>query len=331
MNKATIALVIITIVSFSVFFGAASAVEKKDGEDSLVERVVSRYGEKLPQKEIVRLGEGTLASDIDTLIIESKSESITFYPEEKEGKVEVFGALETTTSEIKKEGSKLIVNVETKSGMNWNFKVDKENIPNSGIRVYLPKTVKHLQLKTTSGDIKISPTVVESFSIVTTSGDITADNVVTNTSSVTSSSGNIKLDITTGMQSITTSSGDVSLNARSCRELIARSSSGDINVTQNCQYSEITTSSGDVKIHEKIPAVTTTIRSSSGDVDILYTQPLPSVKVLFTSSSGSLRASELESQITNKTDAHHFNINAGEHALNVITSSGDLTLSLRKD
>lgn len=327
--KTTIALAVITAISFSVFFVAANAVEKKEGDDSLVERVVKRYGEKLPQKEITKIGESPLFSDIDTLEIDSNSNDITFYSDAKEGKIEIYGTEKHTKSEFKKEGSKLKLSVSTDSGITWGFTFSNDNtMQNSGVRVYLPKTVKHVNLQTSSGDIKMTTSQIETLNISTSSGDVRTEDVTARTVNMTSSSGDFRLELTSENQNYTTSSGDISLKAKNCKNLSIVSSSGDQTISENCETSTITTSSGDISIKETQPSKSITVVSRSGDVSIRYETPKPSINVNFASSSGELHDSDLKEQITQKADDDHYWVNKGESILNITTSSGDLTLAI---
>ena len=143
------------------------------------------------------------------------------------------------------------------------------------ITVYLPKKeYTSLNVKDSTGDVKVSDFVFESIDIFTSTGDIYAENITADSMSLSVSTGDIKIGSSLCNNNITikSSTGDVRLTDVIAKEkLSVKLSTGDIAFSR-CDATEIyvKTSTGDIKgdfLSEKIFVA----KSSTGSVRVPQT------------------------------------------------------------
>lgn len=331
--KLTIALIVTTTISFTIFFMAANAIEKQPEESGLAERVARTYAEKMPKPEYSIVGKTDITPETTSLIIKTQSDDITLVKADAIGKIEVFGTKEANEPKFIKNGNELKLEYESNdNGIQWNFTFNDNKVASSsGIQVYVPENIKNINLITSSGDIKLKDLNIENLSLTTNSGDIRVKNSATKRANLLSSSGDQGIELSVNTLNSTTNSGDQTLNLKDCQELNAIASSGDIRMDNSCETTSITTSSGDITLEENGLSKKIDVISSSGDVRMKFQTENPSIEVSFTTNSGDLINSKLKDQITQKVDENNFTLNNGTTLLNVTTSSGDLRLSKKPE
>lgn len=145
------------------------------------------------------------------------------------------------------------------------------NLKLYSIRIYIeiPDNMGKINLRTASGDIKITNVNADNVIANAASGDIQIDNGFIRELRMKTSSGDIDLDDVTGERfRAEASSGDIDANNVEAKFLSLRSSSGDIKV-QNIHAEVVDCSplSGDLDI-DGLKTSECKVRSSSGDIKI---------------------------------------------------------------
>ncbi len=224
------------------------------------------------KEEIKKIVADTSVSDIQ--IIPSENEKI---------KVVIYGE-ETDKAKSELEQNTLTISAQKKTRICFGFCFfGKEEII-----IYLPENeIKEIELKTISGDIKVSTSLKANTTIKTTSGDISlnsaADVDIHSTSgdinvgdvknaSIISVSGEIKGNTVEGKAIISTTSGDIKINRFLCKENSEiKSVSGEvkINNVENA-YIETKTVSGesDIANNNRKAEYTLSIKTTSGDIKV---------------------------------------------------------------
>lgn len=131
------------------------------------------------------------------------------------------------------------------------------------IVLYVPETFENIEIKTSSGDIKILYHTTTK-DISTTSGDIELLGASNN--EVKSTSGEIEISKVKN-SSVLTTSGDIDI-LDGTKELLVKSTSGDIELARMNGKVNVETTSGDIDITNLEITDNSEIESTSGDIDI---------------------------------------------------------------
>ena len=137
------------------------------------------------------------------------------------------------------------------------------------IYVEIPEDTGNVNVKTASGNIKISNVNADSIIATTASGDVVIDGVYTTDFRIKVSSGDISLDDVNSVQlRAGATSGDIEANNIDTKFLSLRSSSGDIEIGNiKADIVDCSPLSGDLEI-VNMKAGECKVRSSSGDIEI---------------------------------------------------------------
>lgn len=137
------------------------------------------------------------------------------------------------------------------------------------IYVEIPEDTGNVNVKTASGNIKISNVNADSIIATTASGDVVIDGVYTTDFRIKVSSGDISLDDVNCVQlRAGATSGDIEANNIETKFLSLRSSSGDIEIGNiKADIVDCSPLSGDLEI-VNMKAGECKVRSSSGDIEI---------------------------------------------------------------
>ncbi len=224
------------------------------------------------REEIKKIVADTSVSDIKIVPSENEKTKVVIYGEETD---KVKSELEQNT---------LTISAQKKNRICFGFCFfGKEEII-----IYLPENeIKEIELKTISGDIKVSTSLKANTTIKTTSGDVSlnsaADVDIHTTSgdinigdvknvSIVSVSGEIQGNKIEGKSKISTTSGDIKINQFQCKEnseIKSVSGEVEINNVENA-YIETKTVSGDSEIanNDRKSEYTLFIKTTSGDIHI---------------------------------------------------------------
>lgn len=137
------------------------------------------------------------------------------------------------------------------------------------INVEIPENMSNVNIKTASGDIKITNVNSDRIVAATASGEVLINRIYTTDFRIKCSSGDIKLDDVNSIQlNASTESGDVKANNIEAKFLSLKSTSGDV-AARNLKADIIDNSSlsGNLDINN-MKASECKIRSTSGDIDI---------------------------------------------------------------
>ncbi len=202
---------------------------------------------------------------------------------------------------------------------------------------------------TNSGDITIGSAIAESITLETTSGDLTLHGVV-GTVNVKSSSGDVKLSKINGPSvNLVTGSGDVHIDAVDARTVDISSSSGDQYIVKlDAQALTMASVSGDIRCDLSGVSGPVKMDSATGWTDITLRAPLTPATLAVHSVSGDCSITVLDSSgITAKVVSRTGNVtlpgtfthqvpghyegtvgNAPFTELSVVTVSGDVTMNV---
>ncbi len=137
------------------------------------------------------------------------------------------------------------------------------------IQVELPESMNDVEVKTSSGDIKLFDIKAERIIVGAASGEISLKQVMSTDARIKCSSGNIQLENVNSVKlNAGTMSGDIKAEGVDVKFLSMKSSSGDIEVknivADIIDHSSI---SGDIELHQ-VKVSECKLRSTSGDIDI---------------------------------------------------------------
>lgn len=137
------------------------------------------------------------------------------------------------------------------------------------IYVEIPEDTGNVNVKTASGNIRISNVNADSITATAASGDVVIDGVYTTDFRIKVSSGDISLDDVNSVQlRAGATSGDIEANNIETKFLSLRSSSGDIEIGNiKADIVDCSPLSGDLEI-VNMKAGECKVRSSSGDIEI---------------------------------------------------------------
>jgi DUF4097 and DUF4098 domain-containing protein YvlB len=165
-----------------------------------------------------------------------------------------------------------------------------------------------LKVEASSGDIELYNIDADDFSVQTSSGNIQVEKFTGGTGSLQASSGDIKsIDFASEYAKFNTSSGSISIKKFDCDYFDAQSSSGNITLD-----------------FKNAPAATSSVRSTSGDVDI-YLPMRAKFSVDVSCTSGTFR-DKFNNNRMNPRNSYHMDYNGGGPDIQIRTTSGDITL-----
>ncbi|WP_128895160.1 DUF4097 family beta strand repeat-containing protein [Longirhabdus pacifica] len=183
---------------------------------------------------------------------------------------------------------------------------------------------------TSSGNQHISAVQADDqFEVKSSSGDIKISTINTEDMLVKASSGNITAQEVEGVQiQLHTSSGTISLEQMDSKQIELHTSSGDIEA-EDIVAEDITTkvTSGDIEIENKALKGNIYAKATSGDVNLTFEDPIASITLDYDGSSGSIDQN-IDGLTNEKNGDHAFfgTKNDGAFEVKVRTTSGDFTL-----
>lgn len=143
------------------------------------------------------------------------------------------------------------------------------NRSNARLQVVLPaRQFERLQVKTTSGEMRVEGASAASLDLSSISGDIEAEELTGEELAVKTTSGEISVDTWTGNATITSVSGDQQLIGFREGHLTSSTTSGEVEVMElvDGQDVRITTVSGDIDVQGEL--VSGAINTTSGEVTV---------------------------------------------------------------
>ena len=289
------------------------------------------------------------AKAIDSLAIDLSSEELqgkeTYDSSSIE--VEIYCNYKKQAPEVSVSGSTLYID-SVRKGL--NFFQDPTGY-NCTVIVYVPqkKDFDEISIKASSGDIEIERPLsartdieisassgeinidgglfADTIKVSASSGDIDLYNVDADELKVNTSSGDISIKkFTGGTGSLQSTSGDIKANDFASEYAEFNSTSGEISVKKlDCDYFDAKTTSGGISLElESAPAATSSLESTSGDVE-LYLPMRAKFSVDVSCSSGTFR-DKFNNNRMNPRDSYKMDYNGGGSTIKVRTTSGDITL-----
>ncbi len=226
------------------------------------------------------------------------------------------GKLSTEVKTIQ-EGNTLTITV---SSLN---KIFKSSLDPVDLSVLLPKSLKKMICKTTSGDIKIDELNFEKLEVHSVSGDIGIDEVNAPQFKVIGVSSDLNLANITGELELKSVSGDIQVEDHEGKVLRIETVSGDINYEGSALEISINTTSGDACLEAR-QLKQLNANTISGDMELDLDIDHKGITVSFISNSGELRIGDDEYD----TPRHNKSIvvGDGEIKLNLKSISGDFSI-----
>ncbi|MBS4214606.1 DUF4097 family beta strand repeat-containing protein [Neobacillus rhizophilus] len=230
--------------------------------------------------------------------------------------------------DIDEDGDTVTITMEKEN----KFQFMMFNFTKVSLNVKVPEKVYHsIEIAAASADISLDKMEAKKLAIETQSGDIDVrDAAIEDTLTLKASSGDIiAKDNRANRLSIESSSGDIRINDHEAKEVELFTSSGDIVsdylVSENIKMN---TSSGDIFVKTKEMKGNVALESSSGDIDVSFTNPANSMKVDYKSSSGDGTANIDKMNYSEKSE-HRIvgQIGDGNLKLTARTSSGDFKVT----
>ncbi|GIQ67857.1 hypothetical protein DUZ99_03050 [Xylanibacillus composti] len=205
-----------------------------------------------------------------------------------------------------------------------------------------------VKLETSSGDLRIGHVRADMFTVTTSSGDVSADatidaaqadwhtssgdifvrSIQTGAFTVRTSSGELEAGTITGDSvSITGYSGDVEARNCECGLLQIELTSGDVDIDAMSGMANVEVSSGSVELNNWDLTGDSSIRASSGDVDISLLNGEQAMEIDLRAGSGSMQVALPGFETVEKTNNRLTGrIGNGGPKLTVQTSSGDISV-----
>lgn len=188
--------------------------------------------------------------------------------------------------------------------------------------------LQQLNINSTSGDIEIRHVTVDRLKLNTTSGDIMVNQLSGADVEMYATSGDVELmegDI--GVFRLRTANGDFSGRYVSGNSMTVRTGSGDVELDGRFERYDIGTGSGDVDFKAGAGAAQIHVRTGSGDVELDVTA-LDSTEVTVSTGSGEAviySAGDVKHQVTGGTGT----VGSGDCKVHVSTGSGDAEVRRR--
>jgi DUF4097 and DUF4098 domain-containing protein YvlB len=267
--------------------------------------------------------ESTITGEVDSIIIDAQHADITITPSqdnqthvEYEISKRLLGKLSTEVT-TRQEGKTLFVTV---TPANKLFQSSSDSVE---LDISLPKQLKMVQCKTTSGDIDIQDLSIGQLELHSIAGDIEAEDLTTVEFKVIGVSGDVSLSSITGDLHLKTVSGDIEIENHKGSSLIVETVSGDIEYDGTAQAIRANTTSGDAEFEAKA-IQTLNANTVSGDMELHLGIDVKGLTIAFISNSGELRIGEAEYD----TPRHNQTITIGDGAVkvNLKSVSGDFSI-----
>lgn len=212
-------------------------------------RIASGYSEKLvEEKEINNILNLDINTDIADVIIEEKDINNI--------KVELYSEKEPEY-EITENTSSINIVLKQKNKMQFGLFNKSPRVV-----VYVPESYnKDIDIKATTGDVKVGNLPGVELTVKATTGDIKAKKL--NKADINLTTGDIKIDELNSLKSVTTT-GDIKVV--SSKTINSTTTTGDIKVENSVDSIEATTTTGDIKVRDVNNSVV--LSTSTGDITI---------------------------------------------------------------
>ena len=205
---------------------------------------------------------------------------------------------------------------------------EKLSIKTSSGDVTLPDdtlSLRQVQLRANSGNMRGGTVQTEEFSVNVTSGDIRLQEVKSTRYQVQVTSGNTSINAIEGVGSIGGSSGDIRIGTLTGGEQDISTASGNITLERFTGSGAISTQSGEVRMTSVLPKGDLDVRVTSGNVS-MGLEKAASVKLEASATSGTIRSTL---PLTYGHDNKRASGEIGESPsamLSIRTTSGDIRL-----
>lgn len=212
-------------------------------------RIASGYSEKLvEEKEINNILNLDINTDIADVLVEEKDINNI--------KVELYSEKEPEY-EITENVSSINIVLKQKNKMQFGLFNKSPRVV-----VYVPESYnKDIDIKATTGDVKVGNLPEVELTVKATTGDIKAKKL--NKADINLTTGDIKIDELNSLKSVTTT-GDIKVV--SSKTINSTTTTGDIKVENSVDSIEATTTTGDIKVRDVNNSVV--LSTSTGDVNI---------------------------------------------------------------
>lgn len=267
--------------------------------------------------------QSTISTEIDSVIVDAQHAEVTITPSsddqthvEYDISKRLLGKLSTEVT-TRQEGKTLYVTV---SNANRLFHTTTDSVE---LDISLPQNLKHLQVKTTSGDLDVSGLTIQHIELHSISGDIEATQLISTDLKVIGVSSDVSLSHCLGDLQIKTVSGDVDIENHKGTGLTIETVSGDLDYEGTAQAIRANTTSGDGEFTAK-EIQSLNVNTVSGDVELHLGIEDKGLSIAFLSNSGELRIGDAEYD----TPRHNQTITIGDGAVkvNLKSVSGDFTI-----
>lgn len=270
--------------------------------------------------------------DINSILIEYKSDDIMFYSSDTEELVlkeyMSFTPTDDQLAMIKKNGNDLIIKGDRG---NFNFSFFGSSYYNY-VEIYLPESyTDQLSVATSSGNIETDLQFnLNSFEASSISGDISLNEITGDMINLSSSSGNITFSRIQCQSTFetTSTSGDIILKEVIAKDIHVTTTSGNISIGNGEGNRFITSSSGDIQLLDG--RGNSDVSTNSGTITMKNTDGIFHVS----SSSGDLKITALSGGGSLETTSGEISLNYIEDIpgnvkdLTLSAMSGDITLNL---
>jgi DUF4097 and DUF4098 domain-containing protein YvlB len=267
--------------------------------------------------------EEAITGEIESVIIDAQHADVTITPSnddqshvEYEISKRLLGKLSTEVT-TRQEGKTLFVSVITANKL---FHSSSDSVD---LDISLPKHLKTLQCKTTSGDLDVQDLSIDHIELHSISGDIEAEEISTIEFKVIGVSSDVSLIRIGGDLHIKTVSGDIEIENHTGSALNVETVSGDIEYDGKAQAIRTNSTSGDGDFTAK-DIQSLNANTVSGDVELHLGIEDKGLTIAFISNSGELRIGEAEYD----TPRHNQTITIGDGAVkvNLKSVSGDFSI-----
>jgi len=217
----------------------------------------------------------------------------------------------------RQEGKTLYVTV---SSIN---KIFKSSLDPVDLHLELPNSLKELNCKTASGDIKIDELNFQTLEVHSISGDIGLDDIDADLILINGVSSDVVCSKISGQLQLRSVSGDIEVDAHTGKVLSIESVSGDIDYEGSATDIRINTTSGDACLEAR-SIKNLSANTISGDVHVDLSLAHKGLTVSFISNSGELSIGDEDYD----TPRHNQSIIVGDGSikLNLKSISGDFEI-----
>jgi hypothetical protein len=316
-----------TAACFAISYGAAKATSAKPYPKSLVDAYsdVGSKSQPVQFTKVVGLGGAneleirTTAVDIE--VVEQKTE-----PAAESVEIALQGKFSTLEPlHVSVEGRRMVIVVDEHPKRGSFFDLNFDFTSESGhLRVALPKNLRALQLRSTSGDVSVTQVHVDQIEAKTVSGALSILNQSQLLPSSAAKESGLAKESGPSQDPATTRT-----NGKTALSMILQSVSGDVELQGAANSVKVNTVSGDVSLAmEATPLAQYEIKTTSGDVDVTFSEQ-PQLDLEFNSVSGTAtieRGLGVETSADRSLSTH---LGQGKEngKMNVKTVSGDFKMS----